>query len=579
MKFNIVTKIKALAFHIKVRRKTQFISLIFLTIFAGFTEIISIASVVPFVSVVTGDNFLKDTLFLSNIFTIDEKKDAIIFTGLLFSSLYLLNSLIRILLIYFTARLTSVTTAELTSQLYKAKLYENYSQQISKNSSDTISVITQKVTQLNFAISSIVNLVSSLVIFICIMLVLVWVNPTVMLISVLFFGTLYLLFVKIGKKEIYKSSQIIDEEQNNIVLSISNGLGSIRDIILDNTQKFYLKIFNKSNFHKAKREAINEFIQQSPRYIFESMGIVLFVVLLIYSSITKNNSGEFSNIFPTLATLALGSQRILPLLNKLYTDFVAIKSKSHQIDEILKILNENKLAEEEKKLIVKKQINFKNVIKFQDVSFSYDKKKNILENINLEIKKGSRIGIIGKTGEGKSTFLDLLMGFLQPDKGNILIDNEKLSNKTILSWQGKISHVPQKIFLSDSSFLSNIAFGREESEINLKRVNEVSKKSQIHNFIMESEKGYNQKVGERGVKLSGGQIQRIGLARALYKNNEIIIFDEATNSLDNDTEKSIMDELYQLDEELTVIIVAHRQNTLKKCDVILEIKNKKIIKT
>lgn len=579
MEFNIITKIKALAFHIKVRRKTQFISLIFLTIFAGFTEIISIASVVPFVSVVTGDNFLKDTLFLSNIFTIDGKKDAIIFTGLLFSSLYLLNSLIRILLIYVTARLTSVTTAELTSQLYKAKLYENYSQQISKNSSDTISVITQKVTQLNFAISSIVNLVSSLVIFICIMLVLVWVNPTVMLISVLFFGTLYLLFVKIGKKEIYKSSQIIDEEQNNIVLSISDGLGSIRDIILDNTQKFYLKIFDKSNFNKAKREAITEFIQQSPRYIFESMGIVLFVVLLIYSSITINNTGEFSNIFPTLAALALGSQRILPLLNKLYTDFITIKSKSHQLDEIIKILDENKLLEEEKKLIIQKQIKFQDLIKFQDVTFSYDKKKNILENINLEIKKGSRIGIIGKTGEGKSTFLDLLMGFLQPDTGDIFIDNEKLSNKTILSWQEKISHVPQKIFLSDSSFLSNIAFGRDESEINLKRVNEVSKKSQIHNFIMESEKGYNQKVGERGVKLSGGQIQRIGLARALYKNNEIIIFDEATNSLDNDTEKSIMDELYQLDEDLTVVIVAHRLNTLKDCDLILEIKDKKILKT
>lgn len=579
MKFNIITKIKALAFHIKVRRKTQFISLIFLTIFAGFTEIISIASVVPFVSVVTGDNFLKDTLFFSNIFTIDEKKDAIIFTGLLFSSLYLLNSLIRILLIYFTARLTSVTTAELSSQLYEAKLYENYSQQISKNSSDLISTITQKVTQLNFTINSIVHLASSLVIFTCIMLVLVWVNPTVMLISVFFFGTLYLLFVKIGKKEIYKSSQIINEEQNNIVLSISDGLGSIRDIILDNTQKFYLKIFDKSNFNKAKREAITEFIQQSPRYIFESMGIVLFVVLLIYSSITINNTGEFSNIFPTLAALALGSQRILPLLNKLYTDFITIKSKSHQLDEIIKILDENKLLEEEKKLIIQKQIKFQDLIKFQDVTFSYDKKKNILENINLEIKKGSRIGIIGKTGEGKSTFLDLLMGFLQPDTGDIFIDNEKLSNKTILSWQEKISHVPQKIFLSDSSFLSNIAFGRDESEINLKRVNEVSKKSQIHNFIMESEKGYNQKVGERGVKLSGGQIQRIGLARALYKNNEIIIFDEATNSLDNDTEKSIMDELYQLDEDLTVVIVAHRLNTLKDCDLILEIKDKKILKT
>jgi len=380
-----------------------------------------------------------------------------------------------------------------------------------------------------------------------------------------------------GKSTVQKSSEIINNTQNNIVLNLQNGLGAIRDIILDKTQSFYLKFFSKESFTLARRESLVEFIQGSPRYIFESMGIILFVILLIYSSKISNPTNEFSNIFPVLAALALGSQRILPLLNKMYTDFITVKSNFYQIREVSSILDEQLILEKQDSLITKKEINLKEFIRFKDVSFTYDKIK-ILENVSFEIKKGSRVGIIGKTGEGKSTFLDLLMGLLKPIRGGIYIDNNELSKDTIDSWQTKISHVPQKIFLSNSTFLENIAFGKELEKIDIQLVEQSAKKSQIHEFIMSNHRGYNHNVGERGIKLSGGQIQRIGIARAFYKNPELIIFDEATNSLDNKTENLIMDEIYNSDKNITLIIVAHRIDTLKNCDVIFEIKDKKIIK-
>jgi ATP-binding cassette subfamily B protein len=278
-----------------------------------------------------------------------------------------------------------------------------------------------------------------------------------------------------------------------------------------------------------------------------------------------------------LAALAIGAQKIIPLLNTVYLNFTIVRSNVAQVAEIVEILDEYLIKKEEIKLINIKNINFTNSISFQNVFFSYNKNQQyILENISFKIEKGSRVGIIGKTGEGKSTLLDLIMGLLSPDNGIIKIDDIKLSKETISSWQSKIAHVPQNIFLSDSSFLENIAFGVYPEKINLEKVKLAAKKSQCHEFIMKLENGYDEIVGERGAKLSGGQIQRLGLARALYKNAEVIIFDEATNSLDYETEKLIINELNLLDRNLTVIIVAHRLNTLNKCNLIFELKDKQI---
>jgi|TARA_B110000037_G_scaffold118571_1_gene135808 ATP-binding cassette subfamily B protein len=572
---SILGVLKNLSRYIEPRRKTQFFLLLILTIFSGLVEILSIASVVPFVSLITESNFVKEEFYLSDFILIKDRKEAIIFSGLVFSLLFLMNSLSRVCLIFVTTRLSQITAAELSIKTYKAKLFDSYSRHISKSSGSLVAAITAKVYQTAISISAAITLVSGVFIFICIISVLIWINPKIMIISSLFFGTLYLALVVFGKKAIAKSSQVINHQQNNIVEILQNSLGALRDIILDKTQYFYINIFKKSAFEKSKNQALLDFIQTSPRYIFEGMGILLFVILLIYSS-GQQNEKTFSSILPTLAALAIAAQRILPLLNQLYSNYVIIKGNHHQVAEVVSALDENLINEEKEKLIVKKNIDLKNFISFKNVSFSYDKKNYVLENINFQIKKGSRIGVIGKTGEGKSTFLDLLMGLLEPDSGSILIDDIKLSQETNNSWQSKISHVPQQIFLSNSSFLENIAFGIDYKKIDKNRVEQVSKKSQIHEFIMKLENGYFQSVGERGIRLSGGQIQRIGLARALYKNTEVIIFDEATNSLDNITEQLIMKELYDLDKNLTIIMVAHRLNTLKDCDTILEIKDKQV---
>ena len=567
---------KNLLLFIDNRRKIQFFFLLILTIFSAIAEMLSIASVVPFVSLITDGSFTKEKFYLYKFVEFNNKEEAIIYSGLIFSSLFLINSLSRILLIYVTTRLSQVTAAELSVKIFKAKLFDTYTNHISKNSSSLVAAITQKVYEMTVSISSAINIVSGAFIFICIISILIWVNPMIMIISILFFGILYFSLIIFGRKIIRTSSKVINEQQNNIVEILQNGLGALRDIILDKSQYFYIQTFQKAVLEKAKRQTIVDFIQNSPRYIFEAMGIVLFVGLLIYSSETSKSSEEFSSILPTLAALAIGSQRILPLLNQLYANFITLKGNLYQVAEVVDSLNQNLIKEEKEKLIIKKKIDLKNLISFNNVSFSYDKKNYILKDINLKIKKGSRVGIIGKTGEGKSTFLDLLMGLLAPENGSICIDGVELSQETNSSWQSKISHVPQKIFLSNLSFLENIAFGIDLNKIDRNRVELVSKKSQIHEFIMKLENKYLEGVGERGIRLSGGQIQRIALARALYKNTEVIIFDEATNSLDVATEKLIMKELYDLDKNLTVIMVAHRLNTLKDCDIIFEIKDKKV---
>jgi len=486
---------------------------------------------------------------------------------------------LRCALIYFTAKLSNIITAELSIKIYRASLFDSYSNHINKKTSTIISAVTQKVYQTFFTISSIITFVSSAFILIALISILIWINPKVMFFFIIFFSVLYLAIVLFGKKTLKKNSQIINEEQNKIVLNLQNGLGAFRDIILDKTQDYYISIFAKANLNKARREAINNIIQNSPRYILEGAGTILVVVLIIFWNYFLDNSNKILEVFPILAALAIGAQKILPLINSLYLNFSIFKGNVYQIDEVINVLNRYEEKQKQKKLVKEKKINFKNLISFNNVDFSYENKKEyILENINLEIKKGSKVGIIGKSGEGKSTFLDLLTGLLEPKNGIVCVDGIKLSPETLISWQSKISHVPQKLFLSDNSFLENIAFGRSIKDIDLKRVESVSKKAQLHKFIMSLKYGYHEQIGERGIKLSGGQIQRVGLARSLYKNSEIIIFDEATNALDTETERLIMEELYSLEKNLTIIIVAHRLKTLSKCDVIFEVKNKKIIK-
>ena len=571
--------VKNLFFHINKRRKLQFFFLTIIIIIASFIEMLSIASVVPFVEVVTSNNFLDEKFFIFKFISVNSKQEAIIVTGALFSFLIFINSILRCVLIYISSKLANNVTAELSNKIYRASLFDSYTNHINNKTSTIISSVTQKVFQIYNFISGIINITTSVLILTALVSILIWINPVIILSALFVFILIYSVLALSGKKILKKNSQIINEEQNRIVSNIQNGLGIFRDIILDKSQEYFIDNFAKSNFKKARSQAMNEVIQQSPRYIFEAVGIILLVIFVIFWNYFLNNSNTIIDIFPILAALGVGAQKILPLINMIYHNFAILKGNTYQTNEVINILNKYNEREKNQSLVVGKKITFKNLISFKNIFFSYQASQEyILEDINFEIKKGQRIGIVGNSGEGKSTLLDLLMGLLEPIRGSILIDGVKLSPMTISSWQSKISHVPQKLFLSDNTFLENIVLGKSIVDIDVEKVEVVSKKAQLHNFIKNLDKGYYEQVGERGIKLSGGQIQRVGLARSLYKNAEIIVFDEATNSLDMETEKLILKELYSLDKNLTIFVVAHRLDTLSQCDLILEVKNKKVSK-
>ena len=302
------------------------------------------------------------------------------------------------------------------------------------------------------------------------------------------------------------------------------------------------------------------------------------VLIDIFVLALTNRPGGITSALPLLGMLALGAQRLLPLMQQIYGNWSVVAGSHAALNDVVNLLNQpfpsNHYKEESK------PINIENSFSLQNIQFRYnDDTPWVLDNISLEIKKGSRIGLIGATGSGKSTTLDLIMGLLEPSKGSLVVDNRIIDDSLIRSWRRTVAHVPQSIFLADSSIAENIAFGVLPDQIDMDRVKKAASKAMISDFIESRKNNYNEIVGERGVRLSGGQRQRIGIARALYKKANIIIFDEATSALDNETEEIVMETIRNLGNDLTLIIVAHRLTTLKDCTKIIELQNGKISRT
>ena len=286
---------------------------------------------------------------------------------------------------------------------------------------------------------------------------------------------------------------------------------------------------------------------------------------------TQQESGMATAI-PVLGALALGAQRLLPVLQQAYASYSTIKGSKSSFEDILNLLDQSLPEYADQPL--PEPIPFAKEIKLNNLNFRYSEDAPwVLKNVNLSLKKGSRIGFMGVTGSGKSTLLDIIMGLLPATEGGLMIDNQTINNQSRRAWQAHIAHVPQNIYLSDSTIEENIAFGIAKELIDHQRVKKAAQQAQIAELIEEWKDGYQTFVGERGIRLSGGQRQRIGIARALYKQANVLIFDEATSALDDQTEKKIMDEIYQISQNKTLIIVAHRLSTIKGCDQVYKIEN------
>ena len=544
---------------------------------SAITEVISLGAIIPFLGVLTAPDKVFSHPIISDIaqsFGILSAEQLALPITILFITAILLANFTRLLLLWVSTKLSFMAGADLSYEVYHRTLHQPYIVHLERNSSEVITGILNKVGGVVFNILlPALTFISSLLLLIMVITALMVIDPIITSISVIGFGSTYILITILTRKKIANNSDCIAYETTMLHKALQEGLGGVREVLLDGTQQLYCDIYRKADLPLRKAQGSNIFISSSPKFGMEAIGVSLIAIIAYTFS---QQQGGVTAVIPALGAIALGAQRLLPALQNCYASWSVITgSRALLFDSLL--LLEQPISTDSSNTLAER-MDFKENIRLDSVSFRY--KKNtpwVLDNLNLEISKGERIGFVGETGSGKSTSLDLIMGLLEPTTGEVIIDGKPLTDVELHKWRKNIAHVPQSIFLIDSSMAENIAFGVPKELIDIKLVQDAAKQAQIAEFIERQPNGYDSPVGERGVQLSGGQRQRIGIARALYKKANVLIFDEATSALDDTTEKAVMDAIEGLDRSVTVLFIAHRLTTLRNCDRIIELKDGSVL--
>jgi len=449
---------------------------------------------------------------------------------------------------------------------------------VRNNSGVTISLLTQKADILAAHLITVASLISGILSLLAIVLALLFIDPSICVTLAAIYTSIYLMTTRLTQKRLQLNGEIVARESPNIIRCIQESLGGIRDIIIDSKQEFYCKIFKRADTPVRNAQGSSSFLITCPKYVVDGVTIVMVTTLSLYLS---TRIGGLADAVPILGAFALGAQRLIPQIHGVYASLSSIKGSHASREEALNIFiknSETSLAKNtQQNLTIAKPWRSWKLLTLNNIWFKFDNNRSwILKDITLTVKSGSCIGIVGASGQGKSTLIDVIIGLLDPNSGTVLVDEIPLNAENIARWQKGIAHIPQFIYLSDSTIAENIAFGIPKGQINMDRLRSAVTSSQLDETILNLPDKLNTRVGERGVQLSGGQRQRIGIARALYKESNILIFDEATNSLDLKTEEAIMETIHKLTSMYTIIIISHRLSTLKNCTAVFEVANGKI---
>jgi ATP-binding cassette, subfamily B, bacterial PglK len=551
--------------------------LIILMLVSAISEIISLGAVLPFIGILTAPDRVFNhpiVLRMSEVFGINSADQMILPITIMFIIAVMVASSIRLLFLWASTRLVAAFGSELSIDVYRRTLYQPFQVHVARNSSEVISSIVSKIDGVIYGVlSPLLIFISSIVLIISIAVFLIAIDPMVAILSIVGFGVSYGLIALVSRNQLRSQSQLIGYQQTQIVKSLQEGLGGIRDVLLDGTQSVYCGIYHNADFPLRRAKGKLAFIAGSPRYIMEAIGMTLIAILAYGLS---RQVGGVATALPVLGVLALGAQRVLPALQNLFSAWAGIVGSRSSLVAVVELLEQPMPVEIQPHDTVPQ--GFHDSVRFDAVSFQYISDGPwVISDLNLNIVRGARIGFVGSTGSGKSTLLDLLMGLLTPTEGELLVDGDLLRGARLRAWQQTITHVPQNIYLTDNTLAENIAFGVPYEAIDMNRVREAASQAQMVDFIDRSPDGYQTVVGERGVRLSGGQRQRIGIARALYREANVLIFDEATSALDNATEQSVMDAIDGLNRDLTVLTIAHRVTTVRMCDIIVQLENGRIV--
>ncbi|WP_024790821.1 MULTISPECIES: ABC transporter ATP-binding protein [unclassified Lebetimonas] len=559
--------LKKLNFLLTKRDKLFLLFLLLFSIFVSLIETIGIGIIMPFISVASDFKEIHSNKYFEYFYTLFHFKSEINFVvafGIGLIIFYILRSVINLFYFYLLNRFSFGRYHLVAYRLFENYMGLSYEKFINKNSSLMIKSIINDANNVINIISNFLFMLSEIFVMIFIYAMLVYVNWKMTLLL-----TLYLLInVAILKifvtKKIKKAGIERDTFQAKFYEILNSSFGNFKIIKLKTKDKEILDKFSFASFGFANANIKNQTLAQFPRLFLEMVGFSLVAFIIIYLVLKYHT--DIRGALPILSIFVLGLYRLLPSVNRVFYSYNQIVFYSKSLDVV-----HNELIYEPEELGDEK-IEFKKEIKLDNVGFSYGEKE-VLKDINLVIKKGEKIGIVGESGSGKSTLIDLIIGLYRPKYGKIFIDENLLNEKNIKSWRQKIGYIPQMIYLKDGSVAENVAFLEKIDE---QKVKEALRKANILDFLEKHHEGIYTHIGENGIKLSGGQRQRIAIARALYNDPEILVLDEATSALDNETEAKIMDEIYKVGENKTMIIVAHRLSTLDGCDRIIKIVNGEI---
>ena len=537
------------------RRRRQFFAVLGLMLLGALAEVVLVGSVVPFLSLIDGDSArlgpLDRLLGGSSLASV-----ALVFIGAVLAA-----GAIRLLLSWSNQRFVLGVGHDLAVESQRRILLQPYSFHIEQSSSAIIASL-DKVRLLVFGVlQQAMQTAVAAVIGLCIMALLISIDAMAALAAFGVLALLYLLVSRLTARRLRRSSQVLGTAYDQRVKLIQESLGGIRDLIIDQTYKLYINEFRRADGRYVRAQAAAVFIAGAPRFLIEAAALAFIAGLAV---VLSGREGGMGQALPVLGAMALGGLRLLPLLQQAFAGWATMAANRSVIGQVLDLLRLPVPDEELAAGIA--PLRFDRAIELDAVTFSYPRRAEpAVRSVSLTIEHGARLALSGQTGGGKSSLADLLMGLLDPQEGRISIDGVALTAANRRQWQANIAHVPQSIFLADATIARNIALSVHEDHIDLERVRESAKLAMLDEFIASLPEGTETMVGERGVRLSGGQRQRLGIARALYKQAPLLVLDEATNALDEETESHLLDNLFA-DKRHTILIITHRKAVCARCD-------------
>jgi ATP-binding cassette subfamily B protein len=573
---SITEKLHEIRRIISRKRKVQFVLTIVFIVTSALFEVLSLASVVPFLSILSSPQSFMETNAVSRFaptLGIKDAPQAVATACIAFALITVISAVTRTITIIANSRFTLALGADLSRIVFERTLHQPYATHSKQNSAALITNVIQNVSAfVNGILTPSVQLLTSTLTVFGIVITLFVVNWWVALASFMIFGGSYFAIVLMNKASYSRNSELVVKLHVTIIKALQEGLGAIRDVIIDGNHTFYVQAYSFADKRSRVAQNDNYIRSMIPKYVLESIGMVL---ICTFSYVLSRTEANILGAVPVLGALAMGAQRLLPAMQSVFGCYSTIVTNSYGFDQVIDVLRSDQICKVPADVAA---CGIKCKMALVNVVFRYSPESSpVITNVSFEVQQGERIGIIGATGSGKSTTMDLLLGLLQPTSGQILIDGEPLLGDKVFAWQKSLSHVPQVIYLADASIAENIAFGLPKEKIDIEQVRKAARLAQIAEHIESLEAGYDTFVGERGIRLSGGQRQRIGIARALYKNATVLVFDEATSALDDETEAELMKAIDGLSKDLTVIMIAHRLSTVRRCDKILKLHKGKVV--